>query len=62
VVRIERFCLLKIDETVKSRNPSLPVMPAEAGIQCFQQVMDPGFRRDDEKVTFYMSIKFEIIK
>jgi hypothetical protein len=37
-------------------------MPAETGIQYFQQVMDHGFRRHDEKVTFYMSINLRELK
>jgi hypothetical protein len=36
-----------IDEFVKSRNSIKFVIPAEAGIQLFQDVLDPGFRRGD---------------
>jgi hypothetical protein len=38
---------LKIDDLVKSRNPIKFVIPAKAGIQLFQNVLDPGFRRGD---------------
>jgi hypothetical protein len=29
------------------------VIPAEAGIQRFQYILDPDFRRDDDFYTFY---------
>jgi hypothetical protein len=38
---------MKIDELVKSRFIPFPVIPAEAGIQSFQAVLDPGVRRGD---------------
>jgi len=38
---------LKIDDLVKSRNPIKFVIQAKAGIQLFQDVLDPGFRRGD---------------
>jgi len=31
---------------------SLTVIPAKAGIQSFQEVLDPDFRRDDGLVEF----------
>jgi hypothetical protein len=37
----------KIDDLVKSRNSIKFVIPAKAGIQLFQDVLDPGFRRGD---------------
>jgi hypothetical protein len=36
-----------IDDLVKSRNLPDFVIPAKAGIQLFQYVLDPGFRRGD---------------
>ena len=45
------WCGPKIDETVKSRESTLTVMPAKAGIQEYQVVtktLDPGFRRGDD--------------
>jgi len=36
-----------IDDLVKSRNSIKFVIPAKAGIQLFQDVLDPGFRRGD---------------
>jgi len=33
------------------------VIPAKAGIQLFQDVLDPGFRRGDDQETFYEAIK-----
>jgi hypothetical protein len=41
-----------IDDLVKSRNSVKSVIPAEAGIQVFQQVLDPGFRRGDASWGF----------
>ena len=41
----------KIDAFVKSQKTSFFVIPAKAGIQCFQKLMtdlDPGFRRGDD--------------
>jgi hypothetical protein len=40
-------CSLINDGLVKSRNSIEFVIPAKAGIQLFQDVLDPGFRRDD---------------
>jgi len=38
---------IKIDAFVKSHQTPLLVIPAKAGIQEFQEVLDPGFRRGD---------------
>ena len=41
----------RIDSLVKSQKTSFFVIPAKAGIQCFQKLMtdlDPGFRRGDD--------------
>jgi len=40
------------DGFVKSRFPLLSVIPAKAGIQCFQEVLDTGFRRRDSVGDF----------
>ena len=40
------------DEFVKSRNFLEYVIPAKAGIQLFQGVLDPGFRRGDDPKDF----------
>jgi hypothetical protein len=46
------FCgYIKIDGLVKSQKTSFFVIPAKAGIQCFQKLitdLDPGFRRGDD--------------
>jgi hypothetical protein len=42
-----------LDESVKSQFCSFPVIPAKAGIQYFQKLLDPGLRRGDESGTFY---------
>ena len=45
-----------IDDLVKSQNSLEYVIPAKAGIQLFQVVLDPGFRRgDDPKVAKEMA-------
>jgi hypothetical protein len=44
--------LTKFDELVKSRNSIEFVIPAKAGIQLFQDVLDPGFRRGDAPRDF----------
>jgi hypothetical protein len=43
---------MNYDELVKSRNSKEFVIPAEAGIQLFQEVLDPGFRRGDASGDF----------
>jgi hypothetical protein len=45
------FPKIKVDGLVKSRKVLFSVIPAKAGIQCFQELMtelDPGFRRGDD--------------
>jgi hypothetical protein len=37
----------KYDGFVKSRKSAFSVIPAEAGIQEYQGLLDPGFRRGD---------------
>ena len=44
--------MTKIDEFVKSRNSIEYVIAAKAGIQLFQGVLDPGFRRGDDPKDF----------
>jgi len=42
---------IHIDGLVKSRQILFSVIPAKAGIQCFQRLitdLDPGFRRGDD--------------
>jgi hypothetical protein len=40
------------DNLVKSWKAPFSVIPAEAGIQVFQYVLDPGFRRGDASSDF----------
>ena len=47
----------RVGEFVKSRNPKKFVIPAKAGIQLFQDVLNPGFRRGDDEETFYEIIR-----
>jgi hypothetical protein len=44
----------KLDDLVKSRNSIEFVIPAKAGIQLFQDVLDPGFRRGDASRDFLL--------
>jgi hypothetical protein len=44
--------LIKFDEIVESRASPFSVIPAEAGIQSFQAVLDPGVRRGDDMEGF----------
>jgi len=37
----------KIDEIVKSQKAPFCVVPAEAAIQEYREILDPGFRRGD---------------
>jgi hypothetical protein len=41
-----------LGDLVKSRNSIEFVIPAKAGIQLFQDVLDPGFRRGDAPRDF----------
>jgi hypothetical protein len=36
------------DQLAKSQNPIKFVIPAKAGIQLFQDILDPGLRRGDD--------------
>jgi hypothetical protein len=46
------FRRFKDDDLTKSRIPIKFVIPAEAGIQFFQDILDPGFRRGDNPGGF----------
>jgi len=41
---------------VKSQKMTFPVIPAKAGIQEKQTLLDPGFRRGDGFDAFYESV------
>jgi len=43
----EKCQVVKVDGLVRSQKTSSSVIPAEAGIQEYQEVLDPGFRRGD---------------
>ena len=44
----ENISSANIDGLVKSLKRSISVIPAKSGIQLFQDVLDPGFRRGDD--------------
>jgi hypothetical protein len=50
------------DGTVKSPEFVFPVIPANAGIQYFQYVLDAGVRRHDASATFNGFISFNRCK
>jgi hypothetical protein len=50
-----------IDDLVKSRKSIKFVIPAKAGIQLFQDVLDPGFRRGDALRDFLRAHQHSII-
>ena len=52
MVSIDTFCQVVFDELVKSLNSLELVIPVKAGIQLFQVVLDPGFRRGDDPRDF----------
>ena len=41
--------MMKLDSPVKSRNSLFAVVPAKAGIQCYQIVIDSRLRGNDMK-------------
>jgi hypothetical protein len=41
---------------VKSQKMTVPVIPAKAGIQQKQALLDPGFRRGDDFDGFYEAV------
>ena len=67
---IKELPCLNFDALVKSQKTSFFVIPAKAGIQCFQSVMtdlDPGFRRGDDflrdrQLSFATKSTYFIIK
>ncbi len=48
----KQYPTVNLDDLVKSRNSIEFVIPAKAGIQLFQDVLDPGFRRGDASRDF----------
>ncbi|PIP36775.1 MAG: hypothetical protein COX20_03915 [Desulfobacterales bacterium CG23_combo_of_CG06-09_8_20_14_all_52_9] len=51
----------KIDGFEKSRKCSLSIIPAKAGIQCFQVLMkplDPVFQRGDDFLLYHPNFEF----
>jgi hypothetical protein len=49
-----KFPKTTFEDLVKSRNSIEFVIPAKAGIQLFQGVLDPGFRRGDASRDFLL--------
>jgi hypothetical protein len=46
------------DDFAKSQKTGFSVIPAKAGIQLFQGVLDPGFRRGDDPKDFLLEHHF----
>ena len=52
---------VNLDKLVKSQKTSFFVIPAKAGIQCFQKLMtdlDPGLRRGDDFLRVHQPLNF----
>ena len=47
-IHIKSLSVNNIDGLVKSLKMPFFVIPAKAGIQSFQRLLDPGFRRGDD--------------
>jgi hypothetical protein len=52
------YGLHNFNELVKNRNSITFVIPAKAGIQSFQDILDPGFRRGDASRDFLRDHQF----
>jgi hypothetical protein len=52
IVFIRILVFLQKNELVKNRKSIKFVIPAKVGIQLFQEVLDPGFRRGDDPRDF----------
>jgi hypothetical protein len=57
-LRILKIWDCNFDELVKSQKTGFSVIPAKAGIQLFQGVLDPGFRRGDDPKDFLREYQF----
>jgi hypothetical protein len=51
---------LHFDELEKSGNSIKFVIPAKAGVQLFQVILDPGFRRGDNPRDFLQAHQFSV--
>ena len=52
IEEIEAGMKRKFENYVKGRKAPFSVIPAKAGIQEYQEVLDPGFRRGDALEAF----------
>jgi hypothetical protein len=52
------YGLPNFNELIKNRNSIKFVIPAKAGIQLFQDILDPGFRRGDASRDFLRDHQF----
>jgi len=55
IVPVTFYEIINADDLIKSRNSIEFVIPAKAGIQLFQGVLDPGFHRGDGLFDFLRS-------
>jgi len=55
---VDHLCTGKIDSLFKGRKNTSTVIPAQAGIQEDQGVLDPGFRRGDGFGDFLRNRQF----
>jgi hypothetical protein len=49
----------KVDEFVKGHQPSVNVIPAQAGIHYYQTALDSRLRGNDDNQIFYETIKVD---
>jgi hypothetical protein len=56
IIEKPQFHNSSMDEFVINHKMPFSVIPAEAGIQEYQELLDPGFRRGDGLGIFYQSI------
>jgi hypothetical protein len=52
-MEVDSLFALYLDALAKNPKTPFSVIPAEAGIQEYQKVLDPGFRRGDGLGSFY---------
>jgi len=52
---------INVDELARIPKTPFSVIPAETGIQEYQELLDPGFRRGDGLGTFCQSVNVETL-
>jgi hypothetical protein len=55
---VSTFTLPNVDGLAKNCNSATFVIPANAGIKLFQNLLDPGVRRGDDPIGFFLCHQF----